>query len=65
LRLGGFFLFDTQFLTPHLASLGAVEVSRSTYRARLARALQASGNFTGPPEMPCLDQALQRMTQTS
>ncbi|MDN5788791.1 leucyl/phenylalanyl-tRNA--protein transferase, partial [Pseudorhodobacter sp.] len=27
LRAGGFTLFDTQFLTPHLASLGAVEVS--------------------------------------
>jgi leucyl/phenylalanyl-tRNA---protein transferase len=29
LRAGGFRLFDTQFLTAHLASLGAVEISRA------------------------------------
>ena len=39
LRAGGFVLFDTQFLTPHLASLGAIEVSRGDYRRRLAAAL--------------------------
>jgi leucyl/phenylalanyl-tRNA--protein transferase len=39
LRAGGFALFDTQFLTPHLASLGAIEVSRGDYRRRLAAAL--------------------------
>ena len=39
LRAGGFTLFDTQFLTPHLASLGAVEISRSDYHRRLRQAL--------------------------
>jgi leucyl/phenylalanyl-tRNA--protein transferase len=33
-------LLDVQWLTPHLASLGAVEVSRSEYRRRLAVALE-------------------------
>ena len=28
LREGGFTLFDTQFITPHLASLGAIEIPR-------------------------------------
>jgi leucyl/phenylalanyl-tRNA--protein transferase len=32
-------LVDVQWLTPHLASLGAVEVPRATYLRRLARAL--------------------------
>lgn len=34
-------LIDVQWLTPHLAGLGAVELSRSTYLDRLARALAA------------------------
>jgi leucyl/phenylalanyl-tRNA---protein transferase len=32
-------LFDVQWLTPHLASLGAVEIPRREYHARLERAL--------------------------
>jgi leucyl/phenylalanyl-tRNA--protein transferase len=31
LRAGGFTLLDCQFQTPHLASLGAIEVGRETY----------------------------------
>ncbi|MBI1171445.1 leucyl/phenylalanyl-tRNA--protein transferase [bacterium] len=53
LRAGGFRLFDVQFLTDHLASLGAVEVSRATYRAELARALADQASFAPsgyPPE---------------
>ena len=52
LRLGGFALLDTQFLTPHLASLGAYEISRQHYMARLAGALGGQGDagvFSGPP----------------
>lgn len=45
LRVGGFTLCDTQFLTPHLASLGAIEISRADYRARLEAALGLSGDF--------------------
>jgi leucyl/phenylalanyl-tRNA---protein transferase len=39
LRAGGYALLDTQYLTPHLASLGGVEISRADYRARLEAAL--------------------------
>ncbi len=46
LRAGGFLLFDTQFLTPHLASLGAVEISRAEYHRRLKKALQLRASFT-------------------
>lgn len=45
LRAGGFSLFDTQFLTPHLASLGAVEVPRADYHRRLAAALARPAQF--------------------
>ncbi|MBC2835172.1 leucyl/phenylalanyl-tRNA--protein transferase [Paragemmobacter straminiformis] len=45
LRAGGFTLFDTQFITPHLASLGGVEIARAEYRRRLAEALEARARF--------------------
>ena len=38
LRLCGFQLFDVQFLTPHLRSMGAVEISRHDYLERLHEA---------------------------
>jgi leucyl/phenylalanyl-tRNA--protein transferase len=48
LRAGGFTLFDTQFLTPHLASLGGVEIPRAEYHRRLADALGKEAHFTVP-----------------
>jgi leucyl/phenylalanyl-tRNA--protein transferase len=39
LRAGGAVLFDVQWCTPHLASLGAVEVSRARYLDLLAEAI--------------------------
>lgn len=41
LRRDGARLIDVQWVTPHLASLGAVEVPRAEYLARLAEALGA------------------------
>jgi leucyl/phenylalanyl-tRNA--protein transferase len=40
-----FELLDTQFLTPHLASLGAIEISREEYLRLLTRALQLRCRF--------------------
>jgi len=45
LRLGGFALLDTQFVTPHLASLGAVEITREQYLRALKRALEQEADF--------------------
>ncbi|OYX19774.1 MAG: leucyl/phenylalanyl-tRNA--protein transferase [Rhodobacterales bacterium 32-66-9] len=45
LRAGGFRLFDTQFLTPHLASLGGIEISRAEYHRRLAAAVAVRADF--------------------
>ncbi len=49
LNQSGYRLFDTQFLTPHLASLGATEISRGEYRSRLAEALEQPADFTSHP----------------
>jgi len=38
----GFQLLDTQYMTAHLASLGAIEIPDSEYQERLARALSES-----------------------
>jgi leucyl/phenylalanyl-tRNA---protein transferase len=43
LRDGGATLLDVQWTTPHLASLGAVDVPRAKYLELLAEALQRSG----------------------
>lgn len=39
LEVAGFALLDTQYLTPHLASLGGIEISRAAYRRALAAAI--------------------------
>ena len=48
LKHGRFMLLDAQFLTPHLARLGAVEISREKYLARLSRALAAQAYWPAP-----------------
>ncbi|KUJ76171.1 leucyl/phenylalanyl-tRNA--protein transferase [Ruegeria marisrubri] len=60
----GFSLFDTQFLTSHLASLGAIEIPRAEYRKLLAEALEGSADFTAPVEQTPQG-VIQRITQTS
>jgi leucyl/phenylalanyl-tRNA--protein transferase len=46
---GGFTLLDTQYVTEHLRSLGAIEVSRRRYRSQLDLALLHEGNFAALP----------------
>jgi leucyl/phenylalanyl-tRNA--protein transferase len=45
LRCGGYALLDAQFITDHLMTFGAQEISRMQYRARLAAALALDGDF--------------------
>jgi leucyl/phenylalanyl-tRNA---protein transferase len=49
LRTGGFHLLDAQFLTEHLASLGAIEVPRDGFRLMLADALANEAHFGAWP----------------
>lgn len=64
LNRGGFQVFDTQFLTPHLASLGAIEVPRSQYHSMLREAMDQPASFTAPAVTTPQD-VLHRNTQTS
>jgi leucyl/phenylalanyl-tRNA--protein transferase len=68
LEAGNFTLLDCQFLTDHLASLGAVSVPRDTYVALLSAALggggaTGSGGVLGelapPPDFAALDRLLE------
>ena len=49
LNAGGFRLLDTQFVTEHLASLGAIEIRRADYHRRLAAALARPADFRRLP----------------
>jgi leucyl/phenylalanyl-tRNA--protein transferase len=46
---GGFTLLDTQYVTEHLRSLGAIEISRRRYRSQLDLALLHEGQFSALP----------------
>jgi leucyl/phenylalanyl-tRNA--protein transferase len=66
LKAGGYSLLDCQFMTEHLASLGAIPVSKERYSALLATALgegdSASGGsaaVSGPGEFWALDALLE------
>jgi leucyl/phenylalanyl-tRNA--protein transferase len=50
LRFGGFRLLDTQFVTEHLASLGAVEIGRAAYHLELEAALSRPARFLALPD---------------
>lgn len=65
LRRTGFTLFDTQFITPHLATLGAIEIPRAQYHARLREAIDGAANIRGLPLETDPQAVVQRMTQTS
>ena len=67
LKVGNFTLLDCQFMTEHLASLGAVTVTRETYVTLLAAALggaaagggASAGGGAAPPDFAALDRLLE------
>ncbi|MGK7653520.1 leucyl/phenylalanyl-tRNA--protein transferase [Roseovarius sp. B08] len=65
LRRCGFVLFDTQFQTDHLASLGAEEIPRAVYRDLLRAALEVTADINHPPFDPSSHWVVQRNTQIS
>ena len=50
LKARGFVLLDAQFMTDHLASLGAIEITRDGYQSRLKAALTLTPRFEEPCE---------------
>jgi len=65
LKAGDFQLLDTQFVTDHLATMGAVEISREEYHRKLGLALKKQANFYSLPEDAGPSDILQSITQTS
>ncbi|MGC8475678.1 MAG: leucyl/phenylalanyl-tRNA--protein transferase [Acetobacteraceae bacterium] len=64
LRLGGFRLLDTQFVTDHLARFGAVEIARADYKSRLAAALEVPARWESAPDPARLEAALRALGET-
>ena len=67
LIVGNFQLLDCQFMTPHLKSMGAVEIDQKDYLALLASALggdvgagagAGAASLAGPVEFEALDRLL-------
>ena len=70
LRVSGYSLLDTQFVTEHLQTMGALEISRNEYHQRLRKALQEEARFYSLAGSPALSASLdwvltQSRTQTS
>jgi len=61
LRLGGFVLLDTQFLTEHLARFGGREIPKAEYKRRLALALEVPARWLPDPPAEELAAAIRAM----
>jgi leucyl/phenylalanyl-tRNA--protein transferase len=67
MKVGGFKLLDAQFITDHLESMGAAEVSRVEYQIMLTKAIAANAQFYCWPSEGVIDGAvvLQSISQMS
>jgi len=70
LRLGGFVLLDTQFITNHLKTMGGIEIAGQAYLERLEHAFSVDAQFPTAPSSGELSGALetlftQSLTHTS
>ncbi len=61
LKLGGYTLLDTQFLTKHLESMGGIEISGRDYIERLERAFEVDAHFPAVPSGDVLSSALESL----
>jgi leucyl/phenylalanyl-tRNA--protein transferase len=63
LRLGGFTLLDTQFVTAHLAQFGALEIPRDDYKVLLAAAVDELAVWLPAPDPAALTAEIRRLGQ--
>jgi leucyl/phenylalanyl-tRNA--protein transferase len=54
MRLGGFRLLDTQFVTAHLSQFGAIEIPRDAYKTLLAAAVDVPARWVASPDPAAL-----------
>lgn len=65
LQQGGFGMLDVQFMTPHLAGFGAVEIGRMEFLTRLRNLVGKEADFAALPDGLPPQEVLQRSTQIS
>lgn len=65
LNAGGYQLLDTQFVTDHLMSVGALEINRAEYHKQLKTAIGTEADFWKLPLDASYQDVLQLSTQTS
>jgi leucyl/phenylalanyl-tRNA--protein transferase len=65
LRLGGFQLLDTQFITAHLARFGTLEIPRAAYHAQLAEAVEIPARFPASPDSAALLREIESLRKGS
>lgn len=65
LKFGNYVLLDTQFVTDHLATFGAIELDREQYHSQLESALPISGAFSAFSGDSSPSLVLQLVNQTS
>jgi len=65
LRIGGYRLLDTQFVTEHLKQFGAIEISRAEYQRQLAAAIPVPTRFYGVVPASLVADFTQSTTQIS
>lgn len=63
LRLGGYLLLDTQFVTAHLARFGTEEIPRDLYKVLLAEAVEAPSVWMPDPDPDLLTQAIRALAE--
>ncbi|MFM8614315.1 MAG: leucyl/phenylalanyl-tRNA--protein transferase, partial [Alphaproteobacteria bacterium] len=61
LRLGGFTLLDTQFLTAHLARFGAVELPKAEYKRLLEATTAVPARWWASPDPALLEAEIRAM----
>lgn len=65
LRLGGFTLLDTQFVTEHLTQFGATEIPRDRYKQMLAMAVDRPAVWLAEPDPAALFQEIRALAGKS
>ena len=65
LRVSGFRLLDTQFVTAHLAQFGAVEIPRDEYKIRLAEGLAAPARWSSASDPAAIDSEIRALAARS
>ena len=63
LRQGGYSLLDTQYVTPHLASLGGIGVPFAAYKGMLDAAMQIEARWPGDVSLEALRSELARLAE--